>query len=64
MRINTIMKLEERKARTISLTIDNDIVEEMIERKIREGIPISRQLEVAYKKCKETEGKTWKKEKI
>jgi len=58
------MKLEERKARTISLTIDNDIVEEMIERKIREGIPISRQLEVAYKKCKETEGKTWKKEKI
>jgi|GEM_PF-3829476 len=46
-------KSKKRTVKRVSLTIDETILKETKEKKIRLGIPISRQFEIAYKRYKE-----------
>lgn len=46
-------KIENRKVRRISVTLDENFVNEMIKIKTRTGVPISRQLEISYRIFKE-----------
>jgi len=46
---------KKRTVKRVSLTIDETILDETKEKKIRLSIPISRQFEIAYKRYKERE---------
>ena len=49
MKKNKSIKNKKRKAQRISLTLDEDLVEELFEYKRQTGCPVSRQLENVYK---------------